>query len=272
MTLNSALYSGLLQHRRHQPRVHQFRYRCSLLLLDLDEQQQVFGLSQLWSGRWWSPMRFRETDYLRAERQPEESLKACAQRLVSEQLQLEIDGAVQLLTQIRSFGMLFNPASFFYCYDRHGALRGIICEVTNTPWGEHFCYVLEANPNEQQQNFTLHKRFHVSPFLPLQADYHMRFSRPGERVQVHIAHQQGDQRLFSASLSLQRKQLSARLLRREALSFPFMVLRTLTGIYWQALRLLIKRIPLFDHSPARQSVAAHPLRPVKESRDETEQT
>ena len=69
MALQSALYSGLLQHRRHQPRAHQFRYRSSLLLLDLDEQQQVFGLSQLWSGRWWSPMRFREGDYLRAERQ-----------------------------------------------------------------------------------------------------------------------------------------------------------------------------------------------------------
>ena len=83
--------------------------------------------------------------------------------------------------------------------------------------------------------------------------------------------QQGDQRLFDATLSLQRKPLSTALLRREALSFPFMVLRTLTGIYWQALRLLIKRIPLFDHSPTSQSVAAHPLRPVKESRHETEQ-
>ncbi len=269
MELRSALYSGLLQHRRHQPREHQFRYRCSLLLLDLDEQQHVFGLSHLWSGRWWSPMRFRETDYLRSERQPGESLKVCAQRLVKEHLHLQLDGAVQLLTQVRSFGMLFNPASFFYCYDRHGALRSIICEVTNTPWGEHFCYVMEADAEKQQQQFTLHKRFHVSPFLPLQADYHMRFSRPGERVQVHIAHQQGEQRLFDASLSLQRKPLSASLLRRETLSFPFMVLRTVTGIYWQALRLLLKGIPLYDHAAATQSVAAHPL---KESRHETEQT
>ena len=63
MGLASALYSGQLQHRRHQPRGHQFRYRITLLMLDLDEQREVFGLSALWGGRWWSPMRFAEGDY-----------------------------------------------------------------------------------------------------------------------------------------------------------------------------------------------------------------
>lgn len=269
MSLASALYSGQLQHRRHQPRGHQFRYRITLLLLDLDEQREVFGLSALWGGRWWSPMRFAEGDYLRAERQPHESLKACAQRLVYEQLGLTLDGPVRLLTQIRSFGMLFNPVSFFYCHDLRGQLRAIICEVTNTPWGERFSYLLEADPGQQRQHFSLAKRFHVSPFLPWDAEYQMHFSTPAERLQVRIEHHQDGRRLFDASMGLQRQPLSAALLRREAVRFPFMVLRTVSGIYWQALRLLLKGIPLFDHAPAAQSVAAHSR---KESGHETEQT
>ena len=156
-----------------------------MLLLDLDEQPEVFGLSALWSGRWWSPMRFVENDYLRTERQPEENLKACAQRLVREQLGLTLDGPVRLLTQIRSFGMLFNPVSFFYCHDRSGQLRAIICEVTNTPWGERFSYLLETDPEQPRQHFSLAKRFHVSPFLPCDAEYQMHFRRPATVRRQH---------------------------------------------------------------------------------------
>ena len=120
MALASALYSGLVRHRRHAPRQHAFKYRTSLLLLDLDEQREVFSLSKLWSGRWFSPMRFRESDYLSNERVADESLKACAQRVVTDQLGVIADGSIQLLTQVRSFGFVFNPVSFFYCYDRAG--------------------------------------------------------------------------------------------------------------------------------------------------------
>lgn len=104
MALASALYSGLVRHRRHAPRQHAFKYRTSLLLLDLDEQREVFSLSKLWSGRWFSPMCFRESDYLSNERVADEPLKACAQRVVTDQLGVIADGSIQLLTQVRSFG------------------------------------------------------------------------------------------------------------------------------------------------------------------------
>lgn len=268
MALNSALYTGVIRHRRHAPRKHHFRYRISLLWLDLSEQRQVFSLSGLWSGRWWSPMRFNEDDYLKDQRQPGESLSGAAQRLVSEQLGKELNGPVRVLTQVRSFGMLFNPVSFFYCHDADGRLQAIIAEVSNTPWRERFCYVMAADPAQQLQHFELAKAFHVSPFLPQELTYRMRFNQPADTLMVHMEDWQEHTRLFDATLTLSRQPLSAALLRREALSFPFMVGKTVLGIYWQAVRLAIKRIPIFDHRASPTRVAAASAIQVKEHSDE----
>ncbi len=47
--LASAVYEGIVRHRRHGPRPHAFQYRVAQLFLDLDELDQVFA------GRWfWS--------------------------------------------------------------------------------------------------------------------------------------------------------------------------------------------------------------------------
>ncbi|MEH6493761.1 DUF1365 domain-containing protein [Halopseudomonas sp.] len=272
MTLTSALYRGEVRHRRHAPRQHAFTYSTSLLLLDLDEQQAVFGLSWLWSGRWYSPMRFREQDYLRDQRTSDETLKACAQRLVQQQLGVCADGAIQLLTQVRSFGMVFNPVSFFYCHDQAGKLQAIIAEVTNTPWRERFCYLIKADPDHTEQRVETRKAFHVSPFLPADLDYRMRFSSPAQRLRVHMEDWQGEQRLFDATLSLERTPLSGALLRSETWSFPFMVLKTVSAIYWQALRLLLKRAPVFDHQQADQGLQTSSAAIVKEQPDETQQS
>ncbi|MEH6565614.1 MAG: DUF1365 domain-containing protein [Halopseudomonas sp.] len=265
--MRSALYQGEVRHRRHAPRRHAFTYATSLLLLDLDEQAAVFSLSRLWSGRWYSPMRFREQDYLRDERAGTESLKACAQRLVLDQLGCSADGAILLLTQVRSFGLLFNPVSFLYCHDHAGKLQAIIAEVTNTPWHERFCYLVKADPDSAEQQVETRKAFHVSPFLPVDLDYRMRFSLPKERLHVHMEDWQGEQRLFDATLTLQRQPLSRGLLRKETWSFPFMILKTLGAIYWQASRLLLKRTPVFNHQRASHSLQASTATP-KEQPDE----
>lgn len=271
MSLNSALYSGVIRHRRHAPRKHAFRYRISMLWLDLQEQSQVFALSGLWSGRWWSPMHFRERDYLRSHRRDDEPLADAARRLVQEKLGMQLDGPVRMLTQVRSFGMLFNPVSFYYCHDANEELRAIIAEVSNTPWRERFCYVMATDPQQTAQQFELSKAFHVSPFLPPELTYRMRFTRPGETLLVHMEDWQADTRLFDATLTLSRRPLDAAVLRKEALSFPFMVSKTVTGIYWQALRLALKRIPFFDHRAPRHNAVGTTAIQAKEHSDEEHQ-
>lgn len=154
-----------------------------------------------------------------------------------------------LLTQPRSWGLAFNPASFFYCFDADERLVAILCEVSNTPWHERYHYVLPAS-GTGQQHVAVAKAFHVSPFLPRDLEYHMSFSQPGERLGVHMADWQGADKLFDASLSLQRQPLNRSSLHRHLLSFPWMTGKTVLAIYWQALRLLLKRIPIYSHLPA----------------------
>ncbi|NWE27942.1 DUF1365 domain-containing protein [Pseudomonas gingeri] len=247
--MNSALYSGWIAHRRFAPRAHAFRYRIGLLYLDLAEQNQVFGLSALAGRSRFAPFAFRETDYLRTWTRQGMPLTEAVREQVAQALGRTPQGAVRLLTQARSWGLAFNPVSFFYCFDADGRLAAILCEVTNTPWGERYHYVLPAD-GEGHQHVAVAKAFHVSPFLPRDLEYRMSFSQPAERLGVHMADWQGERKVFDATLNLQHEALSRASLHRYLWRFPWMTAKTCLAIYWQALRLLLKRTPIFSHQAA----------------------
>jgi uncharacterized protein len=62
--MNSAVYEGMVRHRRLSPLRHEFRYRLFMLYLDLDELPAVFDGRWLWSTRRAAPAWFRRADYL----------------------------------------------------------------------------------------------------------------------------------------------------------------------------------------------------------------
>jgi DUF1365 family protein len=55
---------------------------------------------------------------------------------------------------------------------------------------------------------------------------------------------------FDATLILERREITGRSLAAALVRYPFASLRTLGRIHWQALRLLLKRVPFHPH-PAR---------------------
>ena len=258
--MNSALYSGWVQHRRFAPKPHHFRYRMGLLYLDLEEQQQVLGLSPLAGQGRFAPFAFRESDFLPEFTRAGVRLIDAVRQRVGAALGHTPQGSVCLLAQPRSWGLAFNPASFFYCHEADGSLAAILCVVSNTPWRERYHYVLPA-VGEGHQHFAVAKAFHVSPFLPRELEYRMAFSPAGARLGIHMADWQGEHKLFDASLSLQREALTRASLHRYLLRFPWMTGKTLVAIYWQALRLLLKRLPLFNHHAAADSFSVARPRP-----------
>ena len=64
--LRSAVYEGVVRHRRHAPRPHAFRYRMAQLYLDLDEVDAVFRGRWLWSAGSRNLAEFRRADFLAA--------------------------------------------------------------------------------------------------------------------------------------------------------------------------------------------------------------
>jgi DUF1365 family protein len=246
--MHSRLYSGQVKHRRYTPAPHAFHYGMFMLYLDLDELPTLFDRRWLWSTSRPALARFRREDHL-GEKTHE--LADAVRRLVREQANIELGGPIRLLTNLRYFGFGFNPVSFYYCFDASGEnLEAVVAEVNNTPWGEQHCYVLPDSLNRgsaANKRYLLDKQFHVSPFMAMNIDYDWRFTCPDEKLIVHMKNYQRGELLFDATLSLEESPVTGRTLAGVLLRYPFMTVKIVTAIYYQALRLWLKKIPFVPH-------------------------
>ena len=252
--MNSAIFEGQVRHRRLHPTGHEFVYRLFMMYLDLSELDTVFEKRWFWSTRRSALARFRRENHLG---DTSVSLDRAVRDLVEAETGSRPKGPVRLLTNLSYFGYCFNPVSFYYCFDVDDQqVETIVAEVNNTPWGERFCYVLGETMN---QGNTSHKRYspakqmHVSPFMPMDIDYDWRFSSPAEHLSVHMENARKGRKVFDATLKFKRSEISAGSLARVLVLYPFMTLRVIFAIHWQALRLWLKRVPVHDH-PAKNTM------------------
>lgn len=259
--LASALYRGTVRHRRFEPRTNHFRYPVYLLYLDLDELGQVFDRRWLWSLERPNLVSFRRRDYYG---DPDVPLDQAVRGLVEERTGRRPAGAIRLLTLPRTLGVLMNPASFYYCFSPAGELEHLVVDITNTPWGERYAYVLDASERHADERhargdfFTAEHRkvFHVSPYMGMDMAYRWRFAAPGERLVLHVDNLHVDKlrdghKLFDATVDLERRPLDGPNLARVLLRQPAMSIRVVLWIYLQAARLWLKKVPFIPHPTKR---------------------
>ena len=248
--MKSGLYEGTLYHSRRDATRHDFRYRLFLLYLDLEELPRVFERRWLWSSRRPNLVWFRRADYMGPADRP---LDEVVRDRVEEELGRRPRGAVRMLTQLRTFGYVFNPVTFYYCFDEHDRLEAVASEITNTPWRERHTYVVDARTSEDPElaEARFAKTFHVSPFFDMDHEYRWRFSAPGESLGVHMTNVREGSEVFHAGLECRRKELSGGTLAAALLTHPLLTLRVHLAIYWQAARLWWKRAPFHVHPSKR---------------------
>jgi DUF1365 family protein len=227
-----------------------------MMYLDLDEFPVVFQNRWFWSVSRPALARFRRGDHLGPKSQP---LADAVRNHVEKDVGRRPDGPIRLLTNLSYFGYCFNPVSFYYCFDAGGqALEYIVAEVNNTPWGERDLYVLDCTAAGASQNtwrFSPEKKMHVSPFMPMKVKYDWTMARPADRLSVSMSNIVDDVRVFGAAMVLDRKEITGRSLASVLLRFPLQTLKVISAIYWEALRLWIKRCPIYAHPAGEKEVS-----------------
>lgn len=254
--MQSAIYKGWVRHRRFTPVEHQFRYRLFMMYLDLGELPDLFDRYWLWSARRWAPACFLRRDYMG---DPLISLDEAVRNRVQQFEGFRPEGPIRVLTHLRYYGYCFNPVSFYYIFDRTGErVEAMIAEVNNTPWGESHAYVLPAERNlgtSDKLRFRFRKDFHVSPFMEMDVDYDWRLGLPGEHLWVHMDNLKAGTKIFDATMRLDRREINSPALAGTLAQFPFMTGKVIAAIYWQALRLWLKRTPFHPHPTPHKTEA-----------------
>ena len=242
MSLNSAIYTGLVVHQRTRPRAHRLSYRVFSLLIDLDELDALrSGLRRLGINRP-ALLSFHEKDHGDGG-----SLRDWVGAQVRK-AGIAADGPIRMLTYPRMFGYVFNPLTVYFCHGADGRLVAILYEVANT-FGERHAYVLPADGATDTVRHECAKDFYVSPFMPMECRYNFAIRPPGDAVQVLINEDDAEGLLLTASFTGRRSELTDGALLKAVLSHPLMTLKVTAGIYLEAVKLVFKGMPVFAHPP-----------------------
>ncbi|WP_347558266.1 DUF1365 domain-containing protein [Robbsia sp. KACC 23696] len=246
MNDDAVLYTGVVTHHRHAPKVHALRYRIYSILLDLDRIDETARRCRVFSRNRFNLFAFHDRDH------GDGSAAPLRQQTVDRVALAHPDTArdirrVALLCMPRVLGYAFNPLSIYYCYDRNDSVIAIVYEVNNT-FGQRHTYVIPVDVSHRQEanriiRQTCDKRFHVSPFLPLSMRYIFRVAPPGPRLSVAIdTRLQGrdgqrteGKSMLDAAYVAERHALNDGALLRAFVSHPLLTLKVTLGIHWEAL-------------------------------------
>ncbi len=262
--MNSCLYECDVMHARFSPRAHRFVYRLFLFAIDLDELAELPRRLLPFSCDRANVYSFRDRDYFPVDEPRHHAGGAAAApstaatgplkaRIVAFAASHGLDlagGRIVLVTLPRIFGYLFNPVSFYFCFDRHGAPAAAIAEVTNT-FREVKPYLLGAGtPATPDGVFRLRvpKHFYVSPFSDVDVEFDFMLRVPGDRLAIQIDDYEGTARTLTSVLTGPRRDLTSARLAWYTLKYPLLTLRVISLIHWHALRLWLKRLPWFAKS------------------------
>lgn len=260
MILNSAIFEGNIRHRRREP-ARDFSFPLFMVYLDLAEADRVLSMTRLWGRSRFCPARFVREDYLGPG---EATLDEAVRTRVHAECGRRPSGPIRMLTHLRYFGYVFNPVTFYYCFDDAERVTAVVAEITNTPWGERHAYVLDVDraarrADDRPMRWRFGKEFHVSPFLPMDLEYDWTFTEPRDELLVHMNVRDRSPetpKVFDATLRMTRKPITPGFLRMLLIRRPLMTARVIAKIHVEAFKLWLGGVPTHPHPASRRPPVA----------------
>lgn len=262
-------------HARFGTVTHRFAHAVATYAVDLDEAPQLDAATGIFGYERRAPVSLRADDHFG---DPARGIRGNATDLLARHGIDLAGGRIQIVTNLRTLGYVFNPISCLWCWYPDGALAAMIAEVSNT-FGERHVYVLPADSAMRRGSalvWETGKALHVSPFFGLHQRYRFIAAPPAERLILAISVFEDDVRVLHTTLTGHRAAFTRRNLALAQLRAPLMPQRVTALIHWQALRLYNKGVPVsrkppfrtgygsLDHTPA--STERRGLRPPPPAR------
>ncbi len=250
--MNSNLFFGHVEHERFVPAAHRLRYDLHVFALDLSELDLLDRRLPLFGYNRARPAALHDRDYL--AQQPG-SIRRKLMAVIAPHLPVDKVARVVMVTSPRLLGYVFNPVSFYYCFDSRERLLAAVAEVNNT-FGEKHVYVLPG-PGGSEAGFPARyqaeKAFHVSPFNTMGGTYAFRFGDIRRELDIQIdLHRDGEQ-ILRARLQGVPRPLTAVNHLKTLLRHPFRPHLTIPRIYWEAYKLHFRRRVTYHDKPVPHS-------------------
>ncbi len=258
----SALYNGIVVHKRVRPVQHALRYNVFSLLIDCDELPDLDRRLRLFSYNRLNLCSIHDANH--GDRTP----LAGYLRQVSTQSGVKGIERFMMLCYPRVLGYVFNPVTTYFGVNGDDEPLLIVYEVSNT-FGERQTYVVPVEQDNRSD--TVHqscaKAFYVSPFNTVDGRYSFHVTPLGEEITVGIALHTEDGPLLKAFFRGERETLTDGTLAKALARTGWLSVKVILAIHYEALKLWLKGLRLMPR-PRRPKSAIAYVSPTGEHRDQ----
>ena len=229
--MNSCLYECTIMHDRQSPKRYRFAHKIFMFYLDLDEISSISSTSFLFGYNRHRIYEFRGQDHImNGFSSIKENIRAYLKTRGVEQKVHRI----QLLTNVRTFGYIFNPVSFYFCFDQSGQPVCVVSEIGNTFGELKYFYLGPEKKNTGAFNDRQVKYYYISPFTDLDNQLDLNIQVPDERLNITIDTLKNGEKFFWSSMTGPRKPMRSATLWWYTLKYPLVTLKVIFLIHWHA--------------------------------------
>jgi DUF1365 family protein len=217
-----------------------------MMYLALDEVESINSRLRLFSKNCLSPYAFHPEDHLpnTSPTITPKSLALLENRVIQFAARYGIKEEIKyihLLTNVRFLGYVFNPVSFFFCFDNNRKPICCLAEVGNT-FGEKKIYFLKSS-NDGFFRDRLPKLFYISPFTELNQELLFDLSTPTKTLDIKINTVAGKEAVVSTSVTGKQLAMNDKNLLKLTLRYPWAPAQVIILIHFHALLLWLKGTP-----------------------------